>query len=106
MCREDDLQLIQEIREEEARRFRRIERIKKLVEPIMGTRFTALQNDFDDCYIWNMYLTKTSPAKINLVDKNLRMYVEQGFGCCEDDAYGTIWYHLKDKHWVALEFNC
>lgn len=107
MCREDDLQLIQEIREEEARRFRRIERIKKLIEPIMGDRFQAVLEDFNECFIWQMSLTKQAPAKKYLQEKDLRMYVHQHGSCgCEDSYAGTIWYHLKDKHWVALEFNC
>jgi hypothetical protein len=102
-----DLQRSQEIREEECRRFRRIERIKKLIESIMGDRFQAVIEDFDNCFIWQASLTKQAPAEKYLEEEYLRKYVEQHCNCgCEDSYAGTIWYHLKDKHWVALEFNC
>lgn len=103
---EDDLGLIQKIREEEDRRFRRIERIKKLIEPLMGDRFQAVLEDFKECFIWQMSLTKKAPARKYLEDKDLRLYIEQHNGACEDDYHGRIWYHLKDKHWVVMEFNC
>ena len=105
--KEDDLQLIQKIREEEDRRLRRIERIKKLIEPIMGDRFQAVLSDFVDCFIWDMHLTKKAPDKKYLEDKDLQMYISQHSTCgCEDSFAGIIWYHLKGKHWVAMEFNC
>lgn len=104
--KEHERKFIEELHRQEDRRYARVSRLKEIVKPVLGKRFESLEEDFKDVNIHSMSITKVPPAKGYLEDEDLRLYIEQHCGACGDDYYGRIWYHLKDKHWLVMEFSC
>ena len=96
---------LEKLHMKQVRMIKRIERVRGWVKPLMGDRFSSLEEDFKDCHIWSMGITKVPPNKMYKEDADLRLYIEQ-HGCEDYGYHGRIWYHLRGKHWVVMEFNC
>ena len=96
----------EEHQRKEARIKARIQRVLAIIKPIMADRFFSVEEDLKDCNIWSASLTKVPPNKRYLEEPDLRMYIKQ-HGSEDYGGYnGRIWYHLKDKHWLVMEYTC
>jgi hypothetical protein len=104
--KDHEKKFLEDLSRQEARQQKRIDRLKEVVKPVLGKRFEALEEDFKEVNIHSMSITKVPPNKMYLEDKDLRLYIEQHGSEDYGGYHGRIWYHLKDKHWLVMEFNC
>jgi hypothetical protein len=104
--KEEDRKQLEKWKQEEARKNARIKRVLNLIKPLMGDRYFSVEEDLKDTNIWSASLTKVAPHESYLQEEDLQMYVEQHGSEDYGGYHGRIWYHLKDKHWLVMEYTC